>query len=768
MFSFTLNTTGLRVSDLASVWWADRKSLSTAHGCAAPNRWPRTLSLPWVAKDEKKVPDDSDNARFQREELFKHNNLRNCKKKLALTVKMTSEPGKSSGDEYIPIEHVFDGSKKKRVRLLDPFVLRLRRDEPLQAYKIRRIDENSMFHDKSKKFDEYDTSRIDDGKCDNLRRYNINKKSKVGLYDPYKAETFQNNQITSKENFFELNDEPSTDYFSSRNIEKHYAVYEIGNPDLWYTVHLQLYEKSSTPEGKIVWNDITKEEVASVSTLNPEWSNSDMSIQYRPAEWLSREEFSLPKASLCLLIPLRGTDLTNLGNDGDYIIDNFGEFLVLTIDELVTEEPANNIRDNSSNLPVANVSQENKTPRRVLIRASRALMGGSAESLLFASKGSDQYMMIPHRKPHHSQIDVESRADGNELIHVGSLGRIMTAVSDSSRRTRTVLTLQVTNTGLAAARFRVAAKDCGPGSLKQMNDEGFTVGPALLSPKHTHRFLIELPFEIPDENTHCYVSLLNDDDDSVAVRDVAIKKGDRCFCVWHCDCVCLSDDPKLICREMSEAQQSAAGLTLKKRPRKIRSVCNSDNVTTNIFVIVIGVLAVLLALGFTKAILGLAFGCIGFWGLEKIVKMPRMLDHYYESSLRYRPVTYDIEGWPIHPDTKKRNVRSISRPMEFMLNIIFFVAIPCVIVRDTLRSLTLKYGNTEGTVKTKSKPPDDKKVYNTRDIQMRPLLHEESFRKSEDLLSSCADSEQEDTEYVLMQMQKSRESLAVSQYVILT
>lgn len=35
------------------------------------------------------------------------------------------------------------------------------------------------------------------------------------------------------------------------------------------------------------------------------------------------------------------------------------------------------------------------------------------------------------------------------------------------------------------------------------------------------------------------MSLVNDDEKSIAVREVAIKKGDRCFCVWHCDCVCL-------------------------------------------------------------------------------------------------------------------------------------------------------------------------------------------------------------------------------------
>lgn len=44
--------------------------------------------------------------------------------------------------------------------------------------------------------------------------------------------------------------------------EKSFVLYDIGNPDLWYTVHVQLFEKMSTPEGKTVWNDITKGEIA--------------------------------------------------------------------------------------------------------------------------------------------------------------------------------------------------------------------------------------------------------------------------------------------------------------------------------------------------------------------------------------------------------------------------------------------------------------------------------------------------------------------------
>ncbi|KAJ2943783.1 hypothetical protein O0L34_g8103 [Tuta absoluta] len=91
---------------------------------------------------------DSSSQRFERQELFKHNALRSCNKKLALTVKIASgDPAHgehaqegTDGDEYIPIDHVFDGSDRKRVRLLNPYILRLRRELPKQAYKLHRID----------------------------------------------------------------------------------------------------------------------------------------------------------------------------------------------------------------------------------------------------------------------------------------------------------------------------------------------------------------------------------------------------------------------------------------------------------------------------------------------------------------------------------------------------------------------------------------------------------------------------------------------------
>lgn len=44
--------------------------------------------------------------------------------------------------------------------------------------------------------------------------------------------------------------------------EQIFALYEIGNPNVWYNVQVQLFEKLSAPDGKTVWNDLTNGQLA--------------------------------------------------------------------------------------------------------------------------------------------------------------------------------------------------------------------------------------------------------------------------------------------------------------------------------------------------------------------------------------------------------------------------------------------------------------------------------------------------------------------------
>ncbi|XP_044731177.1 uncharacterized protein LOC123294147 [Chrysoperla carnea] len=85
-----------------------------------------------------------------------------------------------------------------------------------------------------------------------------------------------------------------------------------------------------------------------------------------------------------------------------------------------------------------------------------------------------------------------------------------------------------------------------------------------------------------------------------------------------------------------------------------------------------------LCLGLLKGILGLLIPRIGIWGMDKITPHPHVLCEYREKSLNGRCVMHDDSGWPIHPDTFEKTVRVLSLPVEFLMNIIFFIAFPLI------------------------------------------------------------------------------------------
>ncbi|XP_075978767.1 uncharacterized protein LOC142978269 isoform X2 [Anticarsia gemmatalis] len=847
---------------------------------------------------------DSETTRFERAELFKHSVLKDCYKKLALTVKIISESD-SSGDEYLPIEHVFEGSNNKQIRLLNPYILRLRRDSPLQAYKLRRLEtvrgvllknavnkaSNVKHHEDARIRVQRDIDSAANGNATNLQSdpealhdlqtvasittdvelhelskceennvcsdlSNTNKRCKRNEHNiVVEAATDEDSKWLSKDYFHKVFDREKrrrsgdfedglhdsnhknvkrkketpkkmdiqypksilrknyrpylktrstvSDGISNNELhemslttlnkntksktkksdydglvysdEKDYAIYEVGSPELWYTVHVQLFEKLSTPEGKTVWNDLTKGDIASVSSLSPEWIGQDLNVRYRSTRWIPREEFTLPTKRLCLLVPINVEHgYVDSFAENFTAPDNFEEAEYI----VVPEEDIVGLRDSDANLTKRNEDSETESPinssesieqkhRKVVVRVAKALLGRNNEKFNVVTRGTDRYLTLPHRRQQRAQLDVEARADNNELVRVGSSGRISIAVADSTRRARTVLNLQVGNTGLAAARFRVSARDFDP-LLSDLSKEATISGPILIPPRHTRSLRLELPVEVPVDLAHCTVSLINDEDQSVAIRDVAIKKGDRCFCVWHCACVCLSDDPNLLCRDMDEARQKAAGLSTRDRTRHTRSVCYDDNGSLNYITIFFGVLLFAFLCGLIKAMLGLACVSIATCGMERLLQMPRKLDHYYEDKLRGQRVVYDKEGWPIHPQTKTRTVRLLSTPVQFMLNAFFFLIWPCRIVYDGILKIKEKVGRA-----VSKKPPtstilknDPKKCYSSQDMQMEPLMREkrpETEHVTSNATLSYVDSEQDDTEYVLTQMQKSRESLARSQ-----
>ncbi|CAK1548447.1 unnamed protein product [Leptosia nina] len=544
--------------------------------------------------------------------------------------------------------------------------------------------------------------------------------------------------------------------------ETYFVLYEIGRPDIWSNAQIQLYEKVTTFEGKTMWNDLTQQGPVSVSTVDPIWKNNDLSVRYRTKDFINREEFELPAGSLCLVLPLMKQSIYLKGN-GD-----IGKFVIVPIDDvIVVKSQKESGRDELNN---ADLDTSIKNKRHVIIRTSRALMGGSMADLDIVERGSDRYLKLPHRLPHHAQLDLETRADENKLIIPGSSARLTSIVSDT-RKLRSTLYLQVTNTGLAPAYFSLTTRDCNP-RLDFNENEAVTLDTekCLIPPMHTKKFTMELPLEKSFE-----------------------------------DYTCTTDDPKLLCRNMPELEQVAAGISTLESPRRTRSACYPDTVSINIFVVFIGVLLMLIIFGIIKAILGLFLPCVGSWGLEFVLKVPRKLDRYYESSLKCRTVAYDKDGWPVHPDTKKRSVLLVSKYMEFILNVLMFVILPCVILWDAINQLIFKCQNVaDEKVGADVRHSSSRKCFSTQNMQtseprwrrrtggmrkwmtpqaeelstdiwqyglsptgavgssMQPLLTETTKRGGTIEKPACQiDSEQDDTEYVLMQMQKSKESLAI-------
>ncbi|CAH4036246.1 unnamed protein product [Pieris brassicae] len=66
--------------------------------------------------------------------------------------------------------------------------------------------------------------------------------------------------------------------------------------------------------------------------------------------------------------------------------------------------------------------------------------------------GDEGFLKLPLKTGHCTQMDLEVKADENKLIIPGSSARLTSIVSDT-RDARSVINLQVTNTGLAPAFF---------------------------------------------------------------------------------------------------------------------------------------------------------------------------------------------------------------------------------------------------------------------------------------------------------------------------
>lgn len=60
-----------------------------------------------------------------------------------------------------------------------------------------------------------------------------------------------------------------------------------------------------------------------------------------------------------------------------------------------------------------------KRRRRVVVQVARALWNVMEDNPDVAIHNSEKYLTLLHRKQHHAQVELEVRADENQLVRVG-------------------------------------------------------------------------------------------------------------------------------------------------------------------------------------------------------------------------------------------------------------------------------------------------------------------------------------------------------------
>ncbi|KAJ4435146.1 hypothetical protein ANN_23722 [Periplaneta americana] len=261
-----------------------------------------------------------------------------------------------------------------------------------------------------------------------------------------------------------------------------------------------------------------------------------------------------------------------------------------------------------------------------------------------------------------AKIGVRQLANRLEALNPKSSGRITEVHVDATRPFRSLITVIVTNTGLASSSYKVRLRDFPSQAPPAWLEEKSRL--IRIPPQHVQEFLLQLDGPLPAEQIHCSVELVNWKEQLVATRRIRLRQKERCLCVWHCLCACIGAGVgnDLRCEPMSAEHYNAAGFQGSLPTTTTTTTYIADNIFLSVVCFMIILLLILILLGVAKGILGLcSCPAVGMWGLDMFVEQARRIPHYYEKELCDRSVIYDCAGYPVHPDTKLRTVRTISR-----------------------------------------------------------------------------------------------------------
>lgn len=283
-------------------------------------------------------------------------------------------------------------------------------------------------------------------------------------------------------------------------------------------------------------------------------------------------------------------------------------------------------------------------------------------------------------------LNGDVRADFNGIIRVGTSNLISQILVDASCPLVTVLSVTVYNLGLSSASYRMRVTDCGPGLPYLWSNLESTC--FLIPPQKSHKFTVRVPgpahSKVPG-TLFCSVEILNARREIVSARRMKILQMARCFCEWHCLCVCVMNVgalPKvraLRCEDMSPSHMHICGMEGLPSEQYMTRFLAMQYIILDVIIFISTILLILLILGLAKAIIG--FICcseVGAWGIDMIRSKPKPMTEYLEEKFKSRVVKYNTRGYPVHPDTRKRTIRTFSHTGQFLLNLIFFIIYPFI------------------------------------------------------------------------------------------
>ncbi|KAF5270226.1 hypothetical protein FQA39_LY08440 [Lamprigera yunnana] len=711
----------------------------------------------------------------------------NCRKKIMLTIKLSTLTKPSKNNEYLIIDHVYDIASGKKSKILTPYVVKLKHTVVMQMYKLRFLHvvnssvQEKVYNKHSANYTGCDTSSPErtcgrvtyknkfvpysEGFCCSCdEKVNKNRQPEplnnyvediVTYSDPefllnghecpkhlrakdVKEEDFQSNwyqyenpkidkliksrntdslhdKIVSLKDFIEFfrhgglnkrhirtsgdqerggqncadkftprSQDPDT-YHESAHCLKFsnlwYSVYRLEKPELEHSILIQVFERYEDSLGHVIWKDLTGGKMIRIGTLSSKYeANDKILIKYSSVlKNIALSSLAINYNSALLLVP-DGVSESEYKRHPE-ISGGPSEYLIVH---------NNQINRGGDRCNVAGVSYEAfaKQPNRCSKPQGTCLSNQpfalwqhdhQAEKLdnpiRRDPKTKEQYLVMNFPESLPITMEIEIKSDFNTILSGFGPAKITEVYIDSTYAAKTVITTKITNAGLVSGYFLSRMTNCPleiPPGFNNI-ESNFT----LIPPQHQHIFTLEIYLKLPLQKFHCSMEALNGNREIVAIRRILVIKRDRCFCTWHCSCVCVGLPEGLKCIPMSLQHYHAAGFRGSTPISSLQvHYTFMDEVLTFITHLIICVVLVLLMLGFMKGILGI-MGChsIGMFGLDTILDLPIPIRRYYESEIANHPIVYDCEGWPVHPHTYKR-VRCINSSTELCLNIVFFFFYP--------------------------------------------------------------------------------------------